>query len=403
MSAEYADLVWRDQAVADVLDVASRARTNIGSDSVPLAESAGRHLASPIDAESDLPPADIATMDGYAIDATDTYPLSITAGEIFPEDESPTIGSGEAARIATGAPLPQGANAVLKRELATVSEGELTGPALDPGTYTYERGSNVAAGERLFEAGERLTAKDAIFLADLGYESVDVYAPFSVGLLATGTEIHEGEHTDLDSPMLAGLLRQWGHDPTYEGSVPDERTVVRDRLATLADQFDVVITTGGTSVGHKDHVIDSLEELGTIHFHRVRLRPGKPLAVATLENGTVAIAIPGKPVGAYTIATLVVRPFFTGRTALPSVSATFSTDLELGTEGFEYAIPVTVDDDQAVPLGHETSSLKVYDETYDPSVLSSSTRATRADGFVLRTEALSAGERVDVIPYPVVE
>lgn len=403
MAGDHSDLLWRERAVEAVETVAETARDAQPTRSVPLAESAGLHLAQPIDADRDLPPSDIATMDGYAIDATAPYPFRIAPDEIFPEDAPPSIEAGTAVEIATGAPLPTGANAVLKRELAEVEDGQLHGPDLEPGTYAYEQGSNVAAGERLFEDGERLTAKDALFLGDLGYDTIDVVEPYSVALLATGTEIHEGHQRDLDSPMLAGLIRQWGHDPTYVGSVPDDEETVRERIAALASDYDVVVTTGGTSVGHKDHVITSLATLGSIHFHRVRLRPGKPIALATIADDTTAFAIPGKPVGAYTVATLVMRPFFTGDASLPSVPATCSTSLDLGTEGFEYAIPVTLADGTATPLGHADSPLHIYENTFDPSVLSSSTRATRADGFVLRTDPIDAGDTVDVVPYPAVE
>jgi molybdopterin molybdotransferase len=122
-------------------------------------------------------------------------------------------------------------------------------------------------------------------------------------------------------------------------------------------------------------------------------------------------AIPGKPIGAHAITTLVARPFFTGRTDLASVEATLERDVTLGPDGFEYAVPVVfegggeagTDVGPAMPMGHVDSPLRVYDDQYDPSVLSSSTRASRADGFVLTTEDLSAGETVDVVPYPVVE
>ncbi|MEF8814512.1 MAG: molybdopterin molybdenumtransferase MoeA, partial [Halovenus sp.] len=107
--------------------------------------------------------------------------------------------------------------------------------------------------------------------------------------------------------------------------------------------------------------------------------------------------------GAHTITSLVVRPFFTGEDSLPTVRATFGTDLEMGPEGFDYAVPVTLADDTATPLGHVDSPLAVYETTFDPSVLSSSTRATRADGFVLTREGIAAGETVRVVPYPVVE
>jgi len=221
-------------------------------------------------------------------------------------------------------------------------------------------------------------------------------------VLATGTEIHEGRSDDLDSPMLAGLVRSWGHEATYEGSVPDEYDRVEARIAELADRYDVVLTTGGTSVGKKDYVVRALESLGEVAFHRVRLRPGKPIVAAELPDAVV-FGIPGKPLGAHTITSLVARPFFTGEDALPTVPATFGTDLGMGPEGFEYAVPVTLADGAATPLGHVDSPLAVYEETFDPSVLSSSTRATRADGFVLTRDGLAAGETVRVVPYPVIE
>ena len=361
-------------------------------------------LTSAIHAETDVPDESYATMDGFAFDATESYPFDVRDEEVFPEDAPPEITSGEAVRIATGAPIPAKANAVLKLEEATVEDGELTGSKISPGTYVYERGSNVRAGEQLFDAGERLSAKDAIFLRDLGYESVACYDPLSVALLATGSEIHEGKINDLDSPMLASLVRSWGHIPAFEGTVPDEYDHVLETVDALATEYDVVMTTGGTSVGKKDYVVRALSELGEVLFHGVALRPGKPIAVAQLpDHDAVAFAIPGKPIGAHAVTTLVCRPFFTGERSLPAVSARASVSVAVPTPGFEYAIPVVLDGDEAMPLGHRESPLSIYDETFDPSVLSSSTRASRADGFVLTEAGFEAGDAVSVIPYEVVE
>jgi molybdopterin molybdotransferase len=399
---EYDEMLWRTEAVDRVLSVRAAALSDQPTETVGLDAVAGRTTAESITANQDVPDSDYATMDGYAVDATEGYPLTVVSGETFPEDEGAELEPGEATRIATGAPLPERANAVVKREEATVEDGELTGPELTPGTYVYERGSNVARGEELFAAGESLSPKDSILLGDLGHETVRVRERFSTAVLATGTEIHEGESQDLDSDMLAGLVRAWGHEATYEGSVPDEYDRVRDRLADLAAEYDVVLTTGGTSVGKKDYVVRALADLGEVRFHQVRVRPGKPIAVARSDEA-VFFAIPGKPVGAHTIASAVARPFFTGSGSLPTEPATVSADVGLGPEGFEYAIPVVREGEEAVPLGHASSALSVYEETFDPSVLSSSTRATRADGLVFTRSALSAGETVSVVPYPVLE
>ena len=406
--SEYDDLLPRDVAVERVLTIRAEALADQSTEEVPLEHVGGRTAAEPIVAEADLPPLDFATMDGFAFDATDAYPFELVDVGVYPEDEPPSIESGQAVRIATGAPLPEGANAVLKREEATAEDGQLAGAAIEPGTYVYARGSNVEAGETLVEAGERLSPKDAILLGDVGVESVRVHRRFSAGVLATGTEIHEGRSKDLDSPMLAGLVRAWGHEATYEGSVPDDYDQVEARIAALAETYDVVLTTGGTSVGHKDYVVRALDALGEVDFHRAAVRPGKPIAAARLPDfDAVAFAIPGKPIGAHTITTLVARPFFTGDATLPTVPARLARDVGIGPAGFDYAVPVLLEDGDdgttAMPMGHVDSPLRVYDETYDPSVLSSSTRASRADGFFVTTEGRSAGETVRVVPYPVVE
>ena len=397
------EMLALDAAVDRVLSLRAEWLPERASERVPIDRIPGRTVAEPIRAPVDVPAESHATMDGFAFDATDDYPLDVAEG-VYPEDDPPPLDPGMAVPIATGAPLPAGANAVLKREEATVENGRLTGTAVEPGTYVYRRGSNVSQGEELFAVGDRLGAKDALLLGDLDLDEVTVHEPCSVGLLATGTEIHEGRHRDLDSPMLAGLVRSWGHEATYEGSVPDDADRVESRIADLADEYDVVVTTGGTSVGDKDYVIRALDALGDVLFHRVRLRPGKPIAVARLpDHDAVAFAIPGKPVGAHLVTTLVARPFFTGDASLPTVPARMARDVGLAVEGFTYGVPVTLDDGVAMPLGHVDSALAVYDETYDPSVLSSSTRAVTADGVVLTEDPLAADEAVDVVPYPALE
>lgn len=418
---DHDELVRREEAVERVLSLRGAFLDDRPTEPVPIDRIAGRTLTDTVVADVTLPPHSHATMDGFAFDATADGPRRIVA-DVYPEDDPSTVGSDgiagirpdEAVRIATGAPLPDGANAVIKREDATVEDEVLADPGIDSGTYVYERGTNVTAGETLFRAGERLTAKDAILLRDVGVEEVAVFERLSVGVLATGTEIHEGQSADLDSPMLAGLVRSWGHDATYEGTVPDEYDRVEARIDDLATEYDVVFTTGGTSVGRKDYVVRALAALGDVRFHGVRIRPGKPIAVATLpDHDAVAFAIPGKPVGAYTIATAVVRPFFTGDGTLPGIDARVSRDVGIGREGFEYWVPVTLDRDaiatptgraiddlpDALPLGHVDSPLPTYEGTFDPSVLSSSTRATRADGFFVTESGVTAGETVRVVPY----
>ncbi|MFP8952946.1 molybdopterin molybdotransferase MoeA [Natrialbaceae archaeon A-arb3/5] len=401
---DHDDLIELDDAVERALACRDSFLEQRSTTTVPVDRVAGHVIAEDVVAEADQPAADHATMDGYAFAAADEGPLELVDRDVFPETESPELEAGQAIEISTGAPLPDRADTVVKREDTLIDEGRLEHPGLDAGTYVYERGSNVEAGDQPYTAGDRLSGLDAILLRDLGHESVDVVDPFSVAVLATGTEIHEGKHTDLDSPMLCNLLRSWGHEPTYEGSVPDESNRVERRIADLAEENDIVVTTGGTSVGKKDYVLDALDELGEIDFHRVLLRPGKPIAIARLsEYDALAVAVPGKPIGAYVSTSLVARPLFTGEGSLPSLECTLSHDVGLGPKGFLYAIPVTVDGDTAAPLGHVDSPLSVYEDTFDPSVLSSSTRAATADGFVLTESGLEADEQVDVVPTTALE
>jgi molybdopterin molybdotransferase len=405
-----ADLPSRDRAAEHVCSLHSDSLAARATGSVTADAVAGRTLAEPVVAPEAVPPHDYATMDGFAFDAADGYPLAVVGGEVTPDDDPPELRPGEAVRIATGAPLPERATVVVKREDTTVTDGELTGPELAPGTHVYERGSTVEAGETVFPAGERLSPKDAALLDDLGIASVTVRERGSVGVVATGTEIHEGSQPDRDSNMLLGLARSWGHHAVHAGTAPDDPAAVRALLTDAAESHDVVVSTGGTSVGHGDHVVDALADLGELVLHGVALRPGKPVTVAHLpEQEAVAVALPGKPVAAHTAACLVARPLFTGSSDLPTVAATATVALDvpesdaIGGEAVEYAVPVALDDGRATPLGHPDSGLAVYDRTFDPSVLASSTRATRADGLVLTQDGFGADETIGVVPYEALE
>ncbi|MFB6096431.1 MAG: molybdopterin molybdotransferase MoeA [Haloferacaceae archaeon] len=402
----------------------------------------GLVLATDVEAPADDPATDRSTMDGYAVATADGYPLSVRRGEVYPEDEQPPMEPGEAVPVATGGRLPERADAVLKREDAEIEDndvedgrssgpsldpdedGRLRGPSLDPGENVYRRGSNVAAGETLFERGERLLPKDAVLLDDLGVEAVTVRRRWSVAVLATGTEIHEGAAPDRDSNLLVGLARSWGHEATHAGSVPDDLDAVRDRLDDLTRDHDVVLTSGGTSVGSRDYVARALADLGDVLVRGVRTSPGKSTVVARLP-GTAAVALPGRPVACHAAALLFGRPLLIGRTDAPTVRATAATAIELGPDA-ECLIPVELvgdgrsgvggpdgashgdPGDEALPRARPVDfeppaegAARTY--TFRPSVLSSMTRATRADGFLLTADPIAAGEEVAVVPFAGVE
>ncbi|WP_122089216.1 molybdopterin molybdotransferase MoeA [Halalkalicoccus subterraneus] len=365
-----------------------------------LTEIAGRVTAEPVTAPMNVPRYDRATMDGFAFATTDGYPLTVV-GDVSPEDEPPSIDRGEAVAVATGAALPTQADVVVMREEASVTDGQLSGPSLPAGTNVYPAGATATAGERLFAAGRRFAPRHAALLRDVGIETVAVTRTLDVGVLATGTEIHRGRQPDRDSEMLANLVRRWGHRPIIEAPVPDDAAVIQEAITTAASTHDIVMTTGGTSVGGADHVVDVLRE-HDVSFRGVELRPGRPMTVATVD-GTPVCALPGKPVAAHTAATVVVRPLFIGINRLSTLAADLTTRLAVPDDDVEFAVPVTLDGGRATPLGHADSSLALYDERFAPGRVASSTRVLLADGIVLTREALEAGERVAVVPYEALE
>lgn len=424
------DTPSRTDAVEAILTLRRRLLESTPTATVDPSAIAGRVLADSIEAPRDDPPTSRSTMDGYAVASDDPYPLAVRREEVYPEDEQPPMSRGEAVPVATGGAIPERADAVLKREDVTVTDGTLRGPTVEGGENVYARGSNFAAGDRLFERGERLSPKDAVLLDDLGVEVVAVRERWSVGVLATGTEIHEGRLADRDSNMLGGVAASWGHAVTYEGTVPDDPERLRDRLGALARRHDVVLTSGGTSVGSRDHVTGAFADHGEVLVAGCAISPGSSTTVGTLSEAA-AIAVPGRPVAAHAAALLFARPLLTGLTAYPTRRATASHDIALGPDG-ECLIPVAFEDesrptgptDRGIGSGPRTGSggengadqdpstltVRQIDadpaadaSTFRPSVLSSMTRATRADGFVLTDEPIAAGETIDVVPYAGVE
>lgn len=394
------ETVARSEVVERLLARRAEALATLSTESVLLDSLAGRTLAERVTAPKDVPPHDYATMDGYAVATSDDRSPTVV-GEVAPEDDPPSIDAGEAVRIATGAPLPSRADAVLKREDATVENGQLSGPTLAPETNVHRRGTTARSGERLFDAGTRLAPRHAALLRDVGIDSIPVHDRFSVAVVATGTEIHEGRQPDRDSDFLVGLIRAWGHDPASRETVPDDPDAVRRTIEDAAATHDAVLTTGGTSVGSADYVSSTLTDHELL-FSGVGIRPGRPMMAAVVDDSLV-VGLPGKPIAAHTAAVLVARPFFTDERCLPTVTAESARRVGIPDDDLEYAVPVVVEDGRAMPLGHVDSSLSLYEEAFAPGLVAATTRVVLADGFVLADSSLESGESVAVVPYRVLE
>ena len=283
---------------------------------VPLPEALGRFLVQGVVASRSLPGCPISAMDGYAVRAEETpganrdHPVRLRVVDTVYAGHLPSraVGPGEASRIFTGAPLPQGANAVVRQE-ATRSAGErvevfITVP---PGKDIRPVGDDLLAGTPLFQAGQRVEASVLGVLASLGETQVLVRPPPRVAVLATGDELvspgtpalpHQVYESNL--VLVASLAREAGAQVVALERARDEDAELRAALSRLATQAEVLITTGGASVGDRDRVKRVLADLGaTFLVDGVALKPGKPVAVARLGDTTVAV-LPGNP-GAATV------------------------------------------------------------------------------------------------------
>jgi molybdopterin molybdotransferase len=291
---------------------------------VPLVEGASRILASDITASADLPRFDNSAVDGYAVRsddlklASEAKPVSlevvaeIAAGEQF----SGTISAATCARIFTGSPLPSGADAVVMQEdvRRVQSVAWLPEPA-KPWENVRFCGEDVKAGSRVMQAGERLTVGAIALLGALGISKFQVHRRPLVALLATGSELREpgkalaaGQIYESNRAALAALIRNAGGEARVFPLVPDERDATEAALRSAFEQCDLVITSGGVSVGELDFVKEAFEALGgKMEFWRVAIRPGKPFVFGRLESKHL-FGLPGNPVSAVVTALLLACP-----------------------------------------------------------------------------------------------
>jgi molybdopterin molybdotransferase len=289
----------------------------VGAESLPLREAAGRWAAEDILAARTQPAADLSAMDGYAIRFADmpgpwTVIGESAAGRAF----AGQVERGQAVRIFTGAALPAGADTVLVQEEATRAGETMTLSGEGPpylGRNTRAKGLDFAVGDRLVAKGDRLTPARIAVAATGGHGSLSVNRRIRVAVAATGDElVPPGSTTDgtalpeSNGIMIAAMLADLPVDIVDLGILPDRLESLRDAFAGVA--CDLLVTTGGASVGDHDLVRPAIEAAGgIIDFWRIALRPGKPMMAGRLGDATV-LSLPGNPVSAFVTATLFVRP-----------------------------------------------------------------------------------------------
>ena len=297
------------------------------AESAPLEECAGRALREPLVAPHALPPFRNTAMDGFAVRSADlaaaseARPVALRVVEVLPAGRAPerALAAGEAARIMTGAMLPDGADAIVPfedaaRSGAGVDERCVVRRAAAPGDHVREAGADVARGTAVLPAGRQLTPHDLALAAALGLPRLAVSPRIRVALFSTGDELLDvdqplrpGAIRDSNLLMLALLLRASGGVLTLAERLPDQVARVTERVRDALEASDVVLTIGGVSAGDFDPVREALAKLGRIEAWRVAMRPGRPQAFGT-PGGKLFYGLPGNPASVVCVFETLVRP-----------------------------------------------------------------------------------------------
>jgi molybdopterin molybdotransferase len=372
----------------------------VPAETIPLHAAAGRYAAADILAQRTQPVRDLSAMDGYAVrfaDGPGPWRLigQSAAGAAF----SGALGPGDTVRIFTGAPLPQGADTVIMQEDMR-AEGDiihLSAPLdLVAGRHVRKAGEDFATGDLLVSAGEQLTPARIALAAMGGHRDVSVRRPIRVAILSTGDElvplgapVRNDQIPASNSVMLHALLSAPACVTTDHGIVRDDLAKLTAVFASLADA-DIILSTGGASVGDHDHVKPALEAAGAqIDFWKIAMRPGKPLMAGQLGQALV-LGLPGNPVSAFVTAILFAQPLIAALSGAPEPlpqrhKAILGSALPAVTNRTDH-IRAILTDGQATPIGmNDSAALRAL---------------ARANALIVRPAdrpAAQAGDEVDII------
>ncbi len=372
-----------------------------------LKQALGEVLAEDLQAVIDVPPADNSSMDGYALNTTGfsshTEVLLPVSQRIAAGETGDRLAAGSAARIFTGAPIPEGADAVIMQEQVELENNSIRLMArVESGQNIRPRGNDIKAGNIILQKGQRLRPQDIGLAASVGLQQLPVFEKIRVGMFFTGDELVEpgeplaaGKIYDSNRYTLYGLVKALGCEIVDLGLVGDTLEETRQAMLSAASKADLVITCGGVSVGEEDHVRIAIETLGDLHMWRLRIKPGKPLAFGQIEQ-TAFIGLPGNPVSVFVTFCLFGCPLIKamqGRKWLKPKPIKIQS-------AFDWPRPDSRREFLRARLETNSSGeriVKIY-PTQDSAVLTST---VWADGFVEIAEGqtVKAGEMVDYLSF----
>jgi len=385
----------------------------VEEETVALSEAAGRILARDLVAGIDVPPHANSAVDGFAVIHADLAPdretlLPVTGRAAAGHPLGRPAARGEAIRIFTGAPMPDGADTVMMQEDCVVEAGRVhLKPGIKKGANRRHPGEDVAAGSVALSAGRRLKPADLGLAAALGNDRLAVFRPLRAALLSTGDEVCEpganlvpGAIYDANRVMLAALLRGLGCTVSDLGIRPDRAGALADTLAAAAADHDLIVTSGGVSTGEEDHVRAAIEKLGRLDFWRLAIKPGRPVALGQIKSGQLGgvplIGLPGNPVAAALTFAILARPLILrlGGACEPPpptypVRAGFGYRKRAGRREYVRAT-----------LAREDGGLVAHKYPRDGAGILSS--IVQSDGFVILDESLSelaVGGTVEFLPF----
>lgn len=378
-------------------------KQRMGLEHVPLEKAFNRVLAEDVLAVEFVPNFDRSTVDGYAVKASDVFGcsdsiptlLTLIGESRMGEHNGLRLKKGQCAYVHTGSEVPLDADCVVMLEDAEdYKDGSIAiNKPCAPGSNMIFRGDDVRPGDRILSGGKRITIADIGTFAAMGMADVPVIKRPRVAIISTGDELVNlkselaiGEIHDVNAPLLSAAVEEFGGDPGLCGIIKDDKQAILAAMLAAIKNCDLLLISGGTSVGVKDSIPAAIAELGELMVHGVAAKPGKPTIVGSIESRPV-FGLPGNPMAAYFMFHMLVRPLLFSLLGLPMKERSTLAQMARAVpsnHGREEFVPVSLKDGLAHPIAGKSGLI---------------TTLSRADGFIRiprDCEGLKQGESVEV-------